>query len=117
MDFNWNKNGAIGMTNIAYTYTIENVNEELKTMEITYMSAVYGATTVGAHLPYSDEDLETVVAQYQPVQEWLNRDRTYMTVATGTTGTITATVYLVGEEPVVEELVVEELVVEEPVVL
>jgi hypothetical protein len=74
------------MIEIKYTYKIESIDKEAKTMTISYTSDVYGSIVSVAHLPKIDEDFDTVVEAYSPVREWVNRDKPYMDIDLGSTG-------------------------------
>jgi|TARA_R110000772_G_scaffold63548_1_gene142266 hypothetical protein len=73
---------------IEYKYKIVSVDPEHKTMSVEYTSPIYGTTVVCTHFPYSNESLESLIAYYNPVIEWVNRNRPFLDVPIGTSGTM-----------------------------
>lgn len=71
---------------VEYTYSIINVDQDAKTMEIVYDSPVYGVLHVGARLPWEDETVEDIVRMYNPSLYWLERTRPTLNVTPGLTG-------------------------------
>lgn len=75
---------------INYTYTIANVDESARCMEIVYVSEGHETLHVGARLPYEGETLEQIVRMYSPIAYWQERTRTVVPPLVGVTGAINA---------------------------
>lgn len=55
---------------ISYKYTITNVDEAARCMEIIYEADGYQTMHIGARLPFEDEPLEAIIDMYAPVSYW-----------------------------------------------
>jgi len=75
--------------NVSYLYTVLNVNEESRTMEVKYDSAEFGSINIFTRIPYEGENLEDVIRMYSPINFWLEKTKTVQTIDPSTTyGTI-----------------------------
>lgn len=73
---------------ISYTYTIVEVDESAKRMDILYSSEGYQDILVSARLPWSDESVEAIVLMYAPIPNWLETQKQLLAVEVNTSGTI-----------------------------
>lgn len=71
---------------VDYTYSIINVNESARSMEIVYQSPEHGVLHVGARLPWEGETVEDIVRMYNPSLYWLEQTRSTVPVQEGITG-------------------------------
>ena len=71
---------------IDYTYTIANVDEQAKSMEIIYNSPEFGVLHVGARLPWKGETLDDIVLMYNPTAYWLEQAKETEPVEDGASG-------------------------------
>ena len=77
------------MANITYTYTIENISEADRCMEIVYSSTGHQTLRVGARLPFDNETLSDIVEMYNPIAQWLQDAKTVVVPTTELTGSKT----------------------------
>lgn len=73
---------------IQYTYTIINVDQQARCMEIVYEAEGQPVQHVGARLPYEGETVEAVVQMYAPVRYWEELNAPVAPVTPGQTGSI-----------------------------
>lgn len=73
---------------IEYTYTIINVDEVARCMEVVYSSEGNPTMHIGARLPYEGETLEEIIAMYAPVAHWDQLKLPVVVPVAGTQGVI-----------------------------
>lgn len=71
-----------------YKYTIVDVNEQARTMEIVFESEGNPMQHIGARLPYENELLQSVVMMYAPIAYWAELKAKVVAPEIGTTGTV-----------------------------
>jgi len=83
--------------NIQYTYSIDEVNEENKTMLVTYSATGLTTTKVSARLPFVDETLDDVIKAHAPYNLWTLEGSEYGSVSAGLSGVIEPEAFDEGE--------------------
>jgi hypothetical protein len=73
---------------IEYKYTIVQVNEAARCMEVIYEAAGHQTMHIGARLPFEGELLEDVIRMYAPVQMWLDMAAKVVAPEVGASGTV-----------------------------
>lgn len=73
---------------ITYNYEIISVDEAARCMEVVYTAEGHKTMRIGTRLPYADEALEAVVAQFSPVAYWLEQTRELAVPQVGVTGVV-----------------------------
>lgn len=73
---------------ITYKYTITDVYEADRCMEVIYEADGYQKMHIGARLPFAGESLEEVVRMYAPVNYWEQLDRPIAVVQVGLSGVL-----------------------------
>jgi hypothetical protein len=81
---------------ISYTYTIESVDKESKTMLVKYESTGLITHIISARMPSVDETLEQIIEMYSPVQAWEIELLDVADVAVGASGSLTKVDTTVG---------------------
>lgn len=76
------------MSSIPYTYSIVNVDQQARCMEIVYESPGRQTMHIGARMPYAGETIEAIVRMYEPVAYWLEQEAELEVVQPGTSGSI-----------------------------
>lgn len=76
------------MTDITYQYTIINVDEAARCMEVVYTSEGRQTMHISARLPYVGEDLEQIIKMYAPVAYWLEQEAEVVVPEVGTSGEV-----------------------------
>lgn len=71
---------------ISYKYTIANVDEAARCMEVIYEADGYQKMHIGARLPFEGEPLEEVVRMYAPVSYWEQSNKPVAAVQVGLSG-------------------------------
>lgn len=77
---------------IAFKYTIINVDESARCMEVVYEAEGHQTMHIGARLPFEGEILEDVIKAFAPVTLWLELATPVTAPQVGLTGTIEPTV-------------------------
>ena len=78
------------MTDITYTYTIEEVDTDLATMVVKYEAAGHQTISISMRLPFDGEEtLEDVVRAFSPIQWWNEKSKTRVSVAKGDQASVT----------------------------
>jgi hypothetical protein len=73
---------------IIYTYKIISVDQAARCMEVVYTAESHPTMHIGTRLPFEDEALETVIAQFAPVAYWQELQRPVAVPQVGTTGVV-----------------------------
>lgn len=73
---------------ISYKYTITNVDEAARCMEVVYEANGYQTMHIGARLPFEGEPLEAIVEMYAPVSYWEQSSKPVATVQAGFSGVV-----------------------------
>jgi hypothetical protein len=82
-----------------FTYEIVSVNQETKTMEISFSANNAETFLVGAKIPLVTEDLDTVIRSYAPLHHWSGVDQAETaTIQIGHTGVVPVNVPQTEEE-------------------
>lgn len=79
---------------LSYTYTVVEIDEASKRMDIMYSSPGYEDILVGARIPWSDESVEAIAVMYAPVHNWLEAKKQLLPVVVNTSGTISVPIAL-----------------------
>lgn len=79
------------MTDITYSYIVDSVDTDTRTMVVTYTSTGRDTITTSMRLPYNDdsETVEDVVRAFSPVYLWVEKAKTDVVVSVGASGTLT----------------------------
>lgn len=88
----------------SYTYKIVATNPEMGAMEVEFSSPGLPTVLVGARMPYTDEDLDTVVRSFAPIGHWESLGKTVADVAVGHESAVDLT----AEQPVVQPQTMQE---------
>lgn len=87
--------------NITYAYTIINVDESARCMEVVYSAEGHQTMHIGARLPFEGEALEDVIKAFAPVPLWIELATPVVVPPVGASGTLAPTVV---SESAVEEI-------------
>jgi hypothetical protein len=73
---------------IEYKYTVVQVDEAARCMEVIYEAAGHQTMRIGVRLPFEGELLEDVIKMFAPVQMWLDMAAAVLVPEVGASGVI-----------------------------
>lgn len=74
---------------IAFKYTIINVDEAARCMEVVYEAQGHQTMHIGARLPFEGEALESVIQMFAPIPLWVEAMTPVVVPQVGASGVVT----------------------------